>query len=282
MAAATGAASSPISRSLSSARLMAASISGMVVGPSSLGDSSVAALSAGGRLQHEVADRRGEPLPPRSSAGVSSSAASGSRRAMREATALDHRLGTVPASATPARHCRRSGVTPARRSLDRSRPADPGRRRHRPARPRTSATTANRTTGAMNTRHDACWSATAAGVESSAGSPGTITPRMTGPGWQERVPGMACRSGGRRTVYVPLQAYPAALEPLPPSRPRQPDTVTDDRDPVVVEADDLGVLLRAGDQEDDGHDGQRHQAHADDHPDGTARSRRRPRRRGGW
>ena len=36
MAAATGASSSPISRSLSSARLIAASSSGMVVGPASL------------------------------------------------------------------------------------------------------------------------------------------------------------------------------------------------------------------------------------------------------
>ena len=46
---------------------------------------------------------------------------------------------------------------------------------------------AKRTAGAMNTLHEACWAATAAGVDSSRGSPGTITPWMTLAGMEKRV-----------------------------------------------------------------------------------------------
>ena len=52
---------------------------------------------------------------------------------------------------------------------------------------------AKRMAGAMNTLHEACWPATTAGVDSSRGSLGTITPWMTSPGWRSVLPGMSCR-----------------------------------------------------------------------------------------
>ena len=89
MAAATGARSSPTSRSLSSARLTAASSSGMVVGPASLATGASVALSAGAgfnmKLLIDAVNRCHELI-----GGSSSSAASGSGRAMREATSVDH------------------------------------------------------------------------------------------------------------------------------------------------------------------------------------------------
>ena len=62
---------------------------------------------------------------------------------------------------------------------------------------------------------------------------------------QRRCPGWPRRSGARRACRCRVQSYPAALLPLPPSRPRQPVTVTLDGDPVRAQAGDLGVLLVA-------------------------------------
>ena len=137
MAAATGASSSPTSRSLSSARLTAASSSGMVVGPASLAARAWRRSSAGAgfsmKLLTDAVNRCHELIE------AFVVAASGSRRAMREATSLDQwpEMRPTGARTRPGLASRRLRGTSSRsRPAARSTGSAVTRRRRRTSRPR--------------------------------------------------------------------------------------------------------------------------------------------------
>ena len=129
---------------------------------------------------------------------------------------------------------------------------------------------ANRTTGAMNTFHDARSSATPRAWTASRGRSGTITPRITLAGW---------RSAGARNVLFEVTAVegvrpPAGVPGGVGSAPAQQSLAAGDgdldRDPVLVQTVGLRILVQAGHQQDDGDGEEHHQRRADHQRPGTA------------